>query len=67
MLAAADLTTVDVPQTLEETLTQIHVTNWINAFWEFYTAWELTIPVAPVVLNALHVPLVDDYNDFLAL
>ena len=27
----------------------------------------MTVPVAPVVLDALHVPLVDDNNDFLAL
>ena len=51
-----------VVQPLEETFSQVHVANGVNIF-ELNGAGDLSVPVGPVVFNALHVPLVDqDYN-----
>lgn len=54
-------------ETLEETITEIHVTNWVNTLWELYTSWHLTIPVSPLMLYSFHMPLVHNNNDFLFL
>lgn len=54
-----------IVKTLEQTITQVHITNGINSLWEVHTSWHLTISVSPLVLNSLHVPLVDDDHNFL--
>lgn len=54
-----------VVETLEETVTEVHVANWIDSFRELNTAWELAVPVGPLVLDTLHVPLVDNDDNFL--
>ena len=56
-----------VVETLEETLAQVHVSNGVDAFWELNRAGQLSISVAPVVLNAFQVPLVDQDHNLLAL
>lgn len=56
-----------IVKSLEETLSQVHVTNWVDCFFEVDASWELTVSVAPVVFNAFHVPLVDNSDDFFAL
>jgi len=55
-----------VVQSLEETFAQVHVSNGVNAFWELNGARNLSVPVAPVVFNAFHVPLVDEHDNLLA-
>ena len=56
-----------VPQTLVKTFAQVHVTDRVNAFNEFNGSGQLAVPVAPVVLDALQMPLVDNNDNFLAL
>jgi hypothetical protein len=38
---------------LEETFAQVHITDGVDAFWELNRARQLTISVAPVMLDAL--------------
>ena len=49
----------------KKTCSKIHVTNWVNAFWEVNASWKLTVSKSPVVFNTFHVPLVNKYNNFL--
>lgn len=56
-----------VIKTVEETLAEVHVTDGVNAFGELDAARNLTVAVSPVVLDALHVPLVDNNYDLIAL
>lgn len=53
-----------VVEALEETIAKIHVSDWIDTFWEVHTSWHLTVSVGPFMLNALHMPLVDNHNNF---
>lgn len=55
-----------VVQTLEETLSQVHVTDGIDAVRELHRAGKLSVAVAPVVLDALQMPLIDKHDDLLA-
>lgn len=54
-----------VIKSLEKTVSEIHITNWVDALWEVDASWKLTVSGSPVVLDAFHVPLVDNYNNFL--
>jgi hypothetical protein len=47
----------------EETFTQVHVTDWINSFCELHTTRQLSVPCAPLMFDALHVPLINK-NDY---
>ena len=65
-LSRFDLSVQIVVEPVEETLAQVHVTDRVDALAEFDTAGDLAVAVSPVVLNALHVPLVDNDDHFLA-
>ena len=54
-----------VVESLEKTVSKIHVSDNIDAIWEGDRSWELSVSVSPVVLDTLHVPLVDQDNNFL--
>ena len=54
-----------VVESLEKTVLEVHVTDWVNAFWEVNTSWHLTVSMGPVVLDTLHVELVANNDDFL--
>lgn len=54
-----------VVESLEETVLEVHITDWVNAIWEVDTSWELTVSVGPVVLDTLHVELVANDHDLL--
>lgn len=54
-----------VVKSLEKTVSKIHISDNIDAFWESDRSWELSVSVSPVVLDTLHVPLVDQDNNFL--
>ena len=54
-----------VVKSLEQTVSKIHIYDWVDAFWEVDTSWELTISSSPLVLNTFHVPLVDHSNNSL--
>ena len=56
-----------VVQSLEQTIAQVHITNGVDAFGEVHTARYLTVAVAPVMLDSLQVPLVDDNDDLISL
>ena len=56
-----------VVQPIKQTLAEVHVSNWINSFREFDAARNLAIAMGPVMLNALHVPLVDNNDNFVSL
>jgi hypothetical protein len=55
-----------VVQTLEQTIAKIHIANWVYSFWEVNASWHLAISMSPLMLNAFHVPLVDNHNDSLS-
>jgi len=52
---------VHVVQALVQALAQVHVADRVDALWEVDAAGQLSVSVAPVVLDAFQVPLV--YND----
>ena len=56
-----------IVKSLEQTILQIHISDWIYTIWEWNTSWYLTISLSPVMLNSLHVPLVNDNNNFFML
>jgi hypothetical protein len=53
-----------VVKSLEKTVSEIHITNWVDALWEVDASRKLTVSGCPVVLNSFHVPLVDNDNNF---
>jgi len=53
-----------IVQALEETLSQVHITDGINGLGEVDATRKLSIAVAPVVLNTFEMPLIYDHNDF---
>jgi len=55
-----------VVKSLEKTISQVHVTDGVNVL-KLNRAGDLTKSVSPVVLNALHVPLVDYDHDAFTL
>ena len=52
---------------LEETLSQIHVSNRVNGLLEIDASWHLAISLAPEMLDSLQVPLVYYCNNCLTL
>lgn len=52
-------------QSVEETVLQVHISDWVDAIWEDHTSWHLSVSVGPLVLDSLHVPLIDEDEDFL--
>jgi len=55
-----------VVESLEETFSKVHITNRINGISESHSSWELPIPMAPMMLDTFHVPLVDHCYDLFA-
>jgi len=51
---------------LEETLSKVHITNWVDALWVNNRSWDLAISVAPMMLNTLKMPLIHNSYNFLA-
>ena len=56
-----------IVQFIEQTFSEVHVSNRVDGFCDEDRAGNLAVPVSPVVLNSLHVPLVDKYDDLVAL
>ena len=67
LICANHLTPMNIVETLEQTLAQVHVADRVDSLGELAGAGQLAVPVAPVVLDAFHVPLVDDHDNFVAL
>jgi hypothetical protein len=55
-----------VVKALEETLAQVHVANGVNSLGELNRTGKLAVSVAPMVLNSLQMPLVDEHHDLLS-
>ena len=55
-----------VVESLEETFAEVHIADRVDALGELDGARQLSVPVAPVVLNTFHMPLVDEDDDFFA-
>ena len=55
-----------VVKALEETLAQVHVANGVNSLGELNRTGKLTVSVAPVVLNSLQMPLIDEHHDLIS-
>lgn len=56
-----------VVQAIEKTLAQVHVADWVDAFGELHAAGNLTIAMSPMMLDTLHVPLINDNDNLLSL
>ena len=54
-----------VVKTLEQTIAEVHVTNGVDSLCKVYASRELAVSVSPLVLDAFHVPLVDNNDNFL--
>ena len=54
-----------VVESLEQTLAQVHISDWVDGLGEDYRAGELTVAVAPVVLDTLEMPLVHEDDNLL--
>ena len=61
----SNLSVKRVVESLEETLTQVHITNRVYGSSEVNRAGDLAIAAAPVMLNTLEMPLVNKHNNFL--
>ena len=51
-----------VIHSLEETFSEVEVSNWVDWLFKLYTSWNLSIPIRPVMFNAFEMPLIDDNN-----
>ena len=67
LVCCCNLSVQIVVEPIKQTLAEIHVTNRIYSFREFDATWNLAIAMSPVMLNALHVPLVDNNDNFVSL
>lgn len=56
-----------VVQSRKETLTEIHITDRVDALSKLNAARNLTVAGGPVVLNSFHVPLVDNEDNLVTL
>lgn len=63
-VGCGDFSVQCVVETLEETVAEVHVANWIDSFRELNATGDLSVSVGPFVLDTLHVPLVDNDDDF---
>ena len=54
-----------VVESLEQTLAQVHISDGVDGLGEDHRAGELTVAVAPVVLDTLEMPLVHEDDDLL--
>ena len=54
-----------VVKSLEQTLAQVHITDGVDGLCEDHRAGNLTIAVAPVMLDTLKMPLVYKHHNFL--
>lgn len=61
-MGGGDLSVDVVEEALEETLSQVQIADRINGLCESHGPGKLAVPVAPMVLNAFHVPLVHNYD-----
>eukprot|EP00353_Schmidingerella_taraikaensis_P009928 CAMPEP_0185567464 /NCGR_PEP_ID=MMETSP0434-20130131/736_1 /TAXON_ID=626734 ORGANISM="Favella taraikaensis, Strain Fe Narragansett Bay" /NCGR_SAMPLE_ID=MMETSP0434 /ASSEMBLY_ACC=CAM_ASM_000379 /LENGTH=286 /DNA_ID=CAMNT_0028181711 /DNA_START=68 /DNA_END=928 /DNA_ORIENTATION=+ len=62
-----DLSVQVVVEALEQTLAQVHVADRVDSLCEVHATRHLAVAVCPVVLDALHVPLVNNDDNFFAL
>ena len=62
-ISSSDFPVQSIVHPLEKTIFQIHISDLVDAFWESDASGHLPVSVSPVVLDALHVPLVYNYND----
>lgn len=56
-----------VVKALEKTFAKVHISDWVDLFRYLDTTGNLAVAVSPVVLDTLHVPLVDHNDNFVAL
>ena len=61
-----NLSVKSIIKSLEQTISEFHVTNWVN-IGKVYTSWKLTISVSPFVFDALHMELVYNNDNLLCL
>jgi len=62
LVSGGDLPVQRVVEHLEEALSQVHVSDGVDGFHELHGSGDLSVVVRPVVLEVLHVPLVDDHD-----
>lgn len=66
VVGRSDLSVQIVVKSLEQTISQVHVSDWVDSFLEVNASWYLAVSACPLVLNSFHVPLVDNgYNSLL--
>ena len=65
-LGRLDLALEVLVQPLEETLAEVHIADGVDALGELDGAGQLSVAVAPVVLDTFQVPLVYEHHDFVA-
>jgi hypothetical protein len=58
LLGTGNFSAQVVVKTLEETFSEIHIADWVDTLGELNWTRKLAIAVAPVVFDALHMPLV---------
>lgn len=65
-VTSRDMSVQVVVQPVEQTFSQRHVTNWVDVL-KLDRARNLTISMSPFMLDAFHVPLVNDSNNSITL
>ena len=67
LVCCCNLSVKVVVESIKKTLAEVHVTNWVYSLGEVDAARHLAIAMSPVMLNALHVPLVDQNDNLLSI
>ena len=62
----SNLSVERVVKSLEETLAQVHITDRVNGVSEDHRTRNLTIAIAPMMLDTFKMPLVDKHDNFLS-
>jgi len=57
----------NIVHSLEQTISKVHIANWVYSLWEIDTSWKLSIRVCPFMFNTFHMPLIDNNNNSLSI
>lgn len=56
-----------IVESLKQTISEIHIANWVYSFCEMNASWKLSIRVCPFMFNTFHMPLIDNDNNSLSI
>jgi hypothetical protein len=64
-ICRSNLSMKGIVKSLEKTISQVQITDWVNSILEVYASWHLAVSGSPLMLDTFHMPLVDHNYDSL--